>query len=256
MNRGRIVFILYKPAVPGNIGAAARAMKTMGFSQLRLVDPCDHREKEALMMAHGSRDILENAQVYSDADSALSDLDFVVGTTAKNRNARVDYLTARELPQLLEKKKDTIHATGILFGTEESGLPNTLLARCQAAVSIPMAAAYPSLNLGQAVMVMAYELGYREQTPGKHPGSTPGKQPDSNPSFPGTSSRQPSGPDPAASGTYWKTLDRRTREILEKAGIPAGTPLHNRIMERVSLMDQNDGNLLHSVTDRLLKKLR
>ena len=256
MITNRIVFILYRPAVPGNIGAAARAMKTMGFHELRLVDPCNHRDEEALMMAHGSRDILENAQVCSDADSALSDLDFVVGTTAKNRNARVDYLTARELPQFLEKKKETIHATGILFGTEESGLPNTLLARCQAAVSIPMAATYPSLNLGQAVMIIAYELGYPEKPPGKHPASPPGKQSDPDPSIPGTSSRQVSGPGQAASTTYWKTLDRRTREILEKTGIPAGTPLHNRIMERVSLLDHNDGNLLHSVTDRLLKKLR
>ncbi len=256
MNRGRIVFILYKPAVPGNIGAAARAMKTMGFSELRLVDPCNHLVDEALMMAHGSRDVLENARVYSDAESALSDLDFVVGTTAKNRNARVDYLTARELPGLLDKKKETLHATGLLFGTEESGLPNTLLASCQAAVSIPMAAAYPSLNLGQAVMVMAYELGYPERTPGKLSGSAAKNQSDRDPSIPDTSSRQASGPGPAASGTYWKTLDRRSREILGKAGIPAGTPLHNRIMERVSLLDQNDGNLLHSVTERILKKLR
>jgi tRNA/rRNA methyltransferase len=64
----KICFILYKPAVPGNVGAAARALKTMGFDELRLIDPCAFRSAEAFMLAPGSHDVLRNARVYSDYD--------------------------------------------------------------------------------------------------------------------------------------------------------------------------------------------
>ena len=77
-----IHFILYKPAVPGNVGAAARAIKTMGFKHLRLINPCNHLGDEALMLAHGSHDILHSAALFEDFESAKADLDLVICTTA------------------------------------------------------------------------------------------------------------------------------------------------------------------------------
>ena len=78
-----ICFILYKPAVPGNVGAAARAMNTMGFSHMRLINPCNHLGDEARMLAHGSHHILENATVHKTFEEAVGDLDLVICTTAK-----------------------------------------------------------------------------------------------------------------------------------------------------------------------------
>ena len=79
-----IIFILVRPAVPENVGAAARALKTMGFSRLRIVGSDAHREKPARILAHASNDILENAQAFPDLQSALADIDFVIGTFGKS----------------------------------------------------------------------------------------------------------------------------------------------------------------------------
>ncbi len=153
-----LVFILYKPAVPGNIGSAARAMKTMGFEELRLINPCNHLADEAKMMAHASHDILENAKLFTSFKDAVIDLDFVIGTTAKRRTAKEDYLSPPEIVKALESKAGSLKKVGILFGTEESGLPNDLLQACDVASTIPLKHPYPSINLGQSVMLYAYEL--------------------------------------------------------------------------------------------------
>ncbi len=81
----KICIILNHPTTPENIGAAARALKTMGFSDLRLVDPCDHLSDRAHWLAHGSEDILESAQVFNSITAAISDIDFLIGTSAKKR---------------------------------------------------------------------------------------------------------------------------------------------------------------------------
>ena len=100
----QVFFILYRPAVPGNVGAAARAMNTMGFSGLRLIEPCDHLGKEARMLAHGSQHILENATLHDSFESASKDLDLVICTTAKGRTAKHEYHSSREIRQLSKKK--------------------------------------------------------------------------------------------------------------------------------------------------------
>ncbi len=165
-----IHFILYKPAVPGNVGAAARAIKTMGFKHLRLINPCDHLGEEAFMLGHGSHDILESALLYDTFEQAVSDLDMVICTTAKGRSAKHDYHSSREIQHLLDNKKEDLGKVGILFGTEESGLPNALILKSDMAMSIPMAGGYPSLNLAQAVMISAYELSPLNQL--KKPGQS------------------------------------------------------------------------------------
>jgi tRNA/rRNA methyltransferase len=224
-----IHFILYKPAVPGNVGAAARAIKTMGFSHLRLIEPCDHLGDEAMMLAHGSHDILESAKLFGDFETAVADLDLVVCTTAKGRTAKHDYHSSRELAGLLNNKKEQLGKVGILFGTEESGLPNQLVLKSDMAMSIPMAGSYPSLNLAQSVMVTAYELSQLNKV--EKPGEALSK-----------------------SGEGWITLKRNTEELLRQSGIPEGTPLYHRILERLSTVDANDIPLFLSVLSRIQKE--
>jgi tRNA/rRNA methyltransferase len=223
-----IHFILYKPAVPGNVGAAARAIKTMGFAYLRLIDPCDHLSDEALMMAHGSHDILHSAGIYNDFKSASADLDLIICTTAKERSAKHDYHSSREIRSHLEHKSDRLGKVGILFGTEESGLPNELILHSDMAMSIPMAGSYPSLNLAQAVMIVAYELSPLNLL--DKPGAPLSK-----------------------SGEGWGTLKKESGELLTRAGIPKGSPLYHRIMERMATVGANDIPLFLSVISRIQK---
>ncbi len=224
-----IYFILYKPAVPGNVGAAARAIKTMGFSHLRLIDPCDHLGDEAMMLAHGSHHILQSATLFPDFETAVADLDLVVCTTAKGRTAKHDYHSSRDLLEILNNKKDQLGKVGILFGTEESGLPNQLILKSDMAMSIPMAGSYPSLNLAQSVMLTAYELSPLNQLdkPGRHL---------------------------SKSGEGWLTLKNQTVNLLRQAGIPDGSPLFHRILERLTTVDANDIPLFLSVLSRIQKK--
>lgn len=230
----KICFILYKPAVPGNIGASARALKTMGFSELRLIDPADHLSDEARMMAHGSHDILENAKVFATFKTATDDLDFLVATTAKSRSAKVDYIAAPDLSAFIREKMPVTRRIGILFGTEESGLPNELLLQANVGVSIPMTGSYPSLNLSQAVMVVAYELaGLNADWP-----------------VSGTAAAQEKKED------GWKELQNRTSIILEKSGILPGTPRYHRIIERMSFLSASDTRLAHSVSAGIIELLQ
>lgn len=217
-----ICFILYKPAVPGNVGAAARAMNTMGFSQLRLIRPCDHLGEKARMLAHGSHHILEKASLYDSFDEAVQDLDLVICTTAKGRTSKHDYHSSREIRGLIENKAEKLKRVGILFGTEESGLPNKLVLKSDLAMSIPMSASYPSLNLGQAVMVTAYELSPLNEL------SKPGKE-------------------MVKSGEGWGELKNRSTQLLEEIGIKKETALYHRIMERLSTIGANDIPLFLSV---------
>ena len=223
-----ICFILYKPAVPGNVGAAARAMKTMGFSHMRLIAPCDHLCDEARMMAHGSHEVLENAILFDTFEDAVSDLDLLVCTTAKGRTAKHDYHSSRDLRQILEDKSSQLEKVGILFGTEESGLPNRLVLKSDLAMSIPMSTGYPSLNLAQSVMVTAYELSPL------NPLSTPGES-------------------LKKSGEGWGELKNQAKELLTGAGIHEGTPLYHRIMERLSTAGATDIPLFLSVIKRIRK---
>lgn len=226
----KICFILYKPAVPGNIGASARALKTMGFTELRLIDPADHLADEAKMMAHGSHDILENGKIYKTFREATVDIDFIISTTAKLKSAKVDYLNAEKLPSFLKEKLPLVNKAGIVFGTEESGLPKSILLEANIGLTIPMKTEYPSLNLSQAVMIVAYEVSKL-----RHSAST-------------TIADQQ---DDAA----WKQLQERSNIILEEAGIKPGTPLYHRIIERISFLKASDARLLHSVSARLLEMI-
>ena len=114
----QISFVLVEPAVPENVGASARALKTMGFSSLYLVNPCDHLSGPARWLAHASGEILENARIFNSLEQALDEFDFVIGTTAKRRSVKVDYYPLDQIPSFLNKKQNIIQNLAVVFGRE------------------------------------------------------------------------------------------------------------------------------------------
>ena len=153
----RIRVVLLRPSHPGNIGAAARAMKTMGLTQLCLVRPRTFPHPDARAMAAGGLDILEAARVCASLEEALAGTAFSVALSARPRElshaSRDARAAAREL--LGAARRDDV---AIVFGNETVGLTNGEIMRCSALARIPADPEYPSLNLAQAVQVIAYEL--------------------------------------------------------------------------------------------------
>jgi len=152
---------------PGNIGAAARAMKTMGLRHLYLINPRHFPDPQADAMAAGAGDILGNAVVCSSIDEALHGVVFTVAMTARLRDISIEVKMPREaMPELLQQAAR--QPVAMLFGTEMSGLTNEEIGKAQALVNIPADPDFSSLNLAAAVQVMAYELSVAAQsyTPG------------------------------------------------------------------------------------------
>jgi tRNA/rRNA methyltransferase len=150
-------FVLVSPKASGNVGAAARALKNMGFADLRLVAPRDYDPRAAAAMAVHAEDVLERARIYPDLVAALDDRTLSVGTTARGGPYRSETRALREVsPSLIAE--GIANRVAMVFGPEDFGLSNLEIAQCQRLITIPTAAAYPSLNLAQAVIVVAYEL--------------------------------------------------------------------------------------------------
>lgn len=156
--RDRIAFVLIAPTEPGNIGAAARALKNMGFGRLKLVRPADHLGPEARSMACGAKGLLLKAPVYQTLDEALAGKSLVVGTTRRLGSRRGLILDVREGTKRI-RQAAVKNEIAILFGNEHTGLTNRDIESCGFLLTIPSAAALPSLNLAQSVMLVAYELG-------------------------------------------------------------------------------------------------
>ncbi|MGO9455074.1 MAG: RNA methyltransferase [Candidatus Binataceae bacterium] len=154
----QIVFVLSHPMQSGNIGSAARALKNMGFANLRIVAPAaSTRDRAATAMAVHADDVLAAATVYDDLASALADCAITVGTTCRPGPYRSGAISMREAGRDLVALAAT-NRIAIVFGSEDHGLTNDELKLCYRLVTIPTAPEYPSLNLAQAVMVVAYEL--------------------------------------------------------------------------------------------------
>jgi tRNA/rRNA methyltransferase len=152
---------------PGNIGAAARAMKTMGLAQLYLVNPRHFPDAQAVAMAAGADDILQNATVCASVDEALQGVVHTVALTARLRDISPEVKDSRQaVSELLQHAAS--QPVALLFGTEMSGLSNEELGKAQILVHIPCDPDFSSLNLAAAVQVMAYELhmATREFLPG------------------------------------------------------------------------------------------
>ena len=154
----RVRFVLVETSRPGNIGAAARAMKTMGFSELVLVRPRHAHalaDEEAVAFASGAQDILAGAAIVESIEEALRGCNFAAAVSARLREYSPPVLAPRALAAHLAAHEDVNAA--IVFGNERFGLPNEIVERCNVLINIPANPAYSSLNLAQAVQVLAYE---------------------------------------------------------------------------------------------------
>ena len=146
---------------PGNIGAVARAMKTMGLSRLYLVAPKSFPHEQATAMASGATDVLEGAMVCATLEEALNGITLAVGASTRRREIVAEVLTPAESALRLLHEAAGDHNVALLFGNETFGLSNEELGCCQALMSIPANPAYSSLNLAAAVQIAAYELRLR-----------------------------------------------------------------------------------------------
>ncbi len=156
MNRlSQVRIVLVGTTHPGNIGAAARAMKNMGLSDLALVQPKVFPSSEATARASGADDILERAQVHETLEAAIADRELVIGASARLRTIPWPQLDAREAASLVASRPVK---AAILFGREHSGLDNEELERCHYLLHIPCDPGFSSLNIAAALQVVAYEL--------------------------------------------------------------------------------------------------
>lgn len=223
-------FILVEPAVPENIGAAARALKVMGFHNLRLVNPADHLSDESRWLAHASGDVLESAKVFSSLSDAIVNLDLVIGTTAKKRSVKFDYYRPEDIVDVIKSKSGAVEKVGVVFGREESGLTNEELHLCDLLSTIPMANTYPSLNLAQSVMLYAYMLSDLKLE-GNHAIDK-------------------------ADESLQVLLKTRTQKLLNSLEIDEDSNLYNRMIERLMLAGTDDIHLFLSFIGKLTKKLK
>ena len=221
--------VLVAPARAENIGAAARAMKTMGFTDLRIVDSTAHLEPAARWVAHGSGDILDNITTYATLADALYDISFTVATTARSRAKFHYYATPAELVPMLAEKSQWLEKAALVFGREDSGLTNEELELADVLTGAPMVADYPSLNLGQAVMVYCYQLASLIQIP----------QPQST----GTDENQ------------LATLRARVDKLLVRLDVADDQKMADWLQQRLGRLEQRDTAMLHRLLHDVEKKL-
>lgn len=148
---------------PGNIGAAARAMKTMGLHHLHLINPRHFPDAQADAMATGASDVLRDAVICQTIDEALQGVVFTIGMTARLRDIPIEIKSPREAMPLLLQQAAT-QPVALLFGTEMSGLTNEETGKTQLLVNIPANPDFSSLNLAAAVQVICYELNVAAQS--------------------------------------------------------------------------------------------
>ena len=156
-------FVLVEPSHPGNIGAVARAIKTMGFSRLVLVNPKQFPDPEATARAAGADDVLDNCQVVDSLEGAIADCEYILGTSVRDRQISWPIATPK---QTAEKLSQQIYANpkaaqteiAILFGRERTGLENHELDHAHWQIRIPANDEYNSLNLASATQIIAYEI--------------------------------------------------------------------------------------------------
>jgi len=230
LKKMEITFILVQPAVPENVGAAARAIKTMGFSKMLLVDTEAHKDEKALWLAHGSHEILHQAQYANSLKDVSKDFDLLIGTSAKKRSVKQDYIPIKNLLSFITAAASHIKTVAVVFGSEESGLSNEDLNLCHVVSNIPLATTFPSLNLAQAIMLYAWELS-----------------------------------DLKAITTHSDTFDEphslpilreRMKNLLLWSGFHHDSPFIGRVLERIAFLSPKDANMLHSACNKILNKIK
>jgi tRNA/rRNA methyltransferase len=162
-----IRIVLCQTSHPGNIGATARAMKTMGLSDLHLVSPASFPDAHATVMATGAADLLQTAKVSATLEQALEGCALVIGLSARKRQLSHELLPAREAA-LRAVSVASNQKVALVFGTEMSGLSNAELDLCRLLAMIPANPEFSSLNLAAAVQVMCYEIRMASLDAGQH----------------------------------------------------------------------------------------
>ncbi|MGL6536503.1 tRNA (cytosine(32)/uridine(32)-2'-O)-methyltransferase TrmJ [Aeromonas hydrophila] len=153
----QIRIVLVNTSHTGNMGSAARAMKTMGLSQMVLVDPQAQPDDNAYALAAGASDLLANARIVSTLDEAIADCGLVIGTSARSRTLSWPMLDPREAGEKLVTE-GMQYPVALVFGRERTGLTNDELQKCHYHVAIPANPEYSSLNLAMAVQTLCYEV--------------------------------------------------------------------------------------------------
>ena len=154
----QIRVVLVEPSHPGNIGAAARAMKTMGLTELYLVNPSRFPDPQADWRAANALDIIEQAHVARSLAEAIDDCQYVAGTSARDRHVPWPVLSPEEFSVKVVSEMGTRQRIAIVFGRENNGLTNEELTRCHCHVRIPSNPVSTSLNLAMSVQIVTYEL--------------------------------------------------------------------------------------------------
>ncbi|MBS0848408.1 tRNA/rRNA methyltransferase [Citrobacter sp. JGM124] len=225
----QLSIILVSPARAENIGAAARAMKTMGFTDLRIVASDAHLQPAARWVAHGAGDILDNTSHFDTLAEALKDVNFTVATTARSRARFHYYATPVQLLPLLEEKAQWAGRSALVFGREDSGLTNEELALADILTGIPMKGDYPSLNLGQAVMVYCYQLSALMIS--------------------ASSEQEP------ADGAQLYALRDRVSRLLARLSVSDDQKMVDWLQQRLGLLEQRDTAMLHRLLHDIEKNI-
>lgn len=229
----KLYFVLVAPARPANVGAAARAMKTMGFDAMRLVASRVHEEEEASWVAHGAQEILTQAEAFDTLPEALADMDLVIATTARERGRYQHYLTPGEIREQI-RVKPSLGKVAIVFGCEESGLSNEQLAEVDLISYLPLKVSYPSLNLGQAIMLYAYEMSQLVDELNADGAAVVAENFDN--------------------AGQVRVLKSKTAELLGELGVSQDEKLHQWVMDRVPMLPQRDLNMLHLLCKDLARR--
>lgn len=222
--------VLVAPARPENVGAAARAMKTMGFTSLRIVDSEAHLQPAARWVAHGAGDILDAVQTYPSLEQALADVEFTIATTARSRARFHYYCSPQQLATQLAERRQWVRQAALVFGREDSGLTNEELELADLLTGVPMAADYPSLNLGQAVMVYCYQLAELMAVDRPQP-------------------RQ-------ADAGQLQALRQRADRLLNTLGVESDQKLCHWLHQRLGVLEQRDMVMLHTLLHDIEKNLK
>lgn len=223
--------ILVAPARPENVGAAARAMKTMGFTSLRIVDSDGHLQPQANWVAHGAGEILAQAESFPSLTAALHDIDFTIATTARSRARYRYYCSPTELVGQLREKQAWLTNIALVFGREDAGLTNEELELADLLTGIPMANSYPSLNLGQSVMVYCYQLS-------------------------GLTNRVAPVEEPSADRNQLQALRLRAQKLLNGLEVENDRKLSDWLDQRIGFLSRRDTAMLHTLLHDIEKKIK
>ena len=242
-----IRIVLVGTSHPGNVGATARAIKTMGLDSLWLVAPERFPATEATVMAAGADDVLQRARVVPDLRSAIADCGLIVGTTARDRHLPWRIVEPREAAREIAVASPTSEVA-VLFGNERTGLENEQLQLCHTLLTIPTGSAYTSLNLAMAVQVVAYEIQLALRD----------REPRSEKRIPG---HEREGTVPLASATDMEQFYAHLERVLDEIGFRDRTNSGHllsrlrRLFQR-TVLDQNEMNILRGILTAVQGKRR